>query len=150
MRYVSDPVGMCRVLQVKLHDDVDHPLGRPNAGKYVRVYKQYDMDRPIPNAFCEVTHRRMPFCSLHAGMRITEAMLRPLQVRYCEQVWTVMHIKHKCVGVTQLPVHLSPSLSSLSLSVSLSLSPRVSLFLYLSLPPPLPPLCLAGLVPPWQ
>jgi hypothetical protein len=67
---------------VKLPDDVEQTMGRTRSGKYVRVFKSYAMDREVDNAFIQVPHESLPFCTLHAGMRTTEALMRPLQVSW--------------------------------------------------------------------
>jgi hypothetical protein len=71
------------MLQVHLSSNMKctSRVGRVLAVNKIRVCINYAMDRPVPdNAFMKPPHWKAPFCVLHASMRITEALLKNLQV----------------------------------------------------------------------
>jgi hypothetical protein len=46
--------------------------------KWMRVHKQWDMDRECPEAFLKVAHIQCPPCMEHATQRVTEYLLKPI------------------------------------------------------------------------
>ena len=51
-------------------------------GRTLRVFRTYPMNRGFgKDPLLKVPHMNSPMCILHAGMRVTEALLRPVQVK---------------------------------------------------------------------
>eukprot|EP00245_Coleochaete_scutata_P008444 TRINITY_DN2573_c0_g3_i1.p1 TRINITY_DN2573_c0_g3~~TRINITY_DN2573_c0_g3_i1.p1 ORF type:complete len:517 (+),score=45.54 TRINITY_DN2573_c0_g3_i1:480-2030(+) len=80
--------------RVQWPDGDDEPFGARKAGAMIRIFKIWRMERETPRAFIQVPHHMMPYCSLHGMMRLTEGLLRPLQVRIHQNFrWYLLNIQ---------------------------------------------------------